>query len=349
MGKALITEQYLTNIGNAIRARNGSSIAYKVSDMAQAVANLPNQYSAGDEGKVVSSGALVGQSTRNVTENGTYDTTLNNEVVVSVSGGGGNVPVIPQNDWDAMTTSQKQAQGLVIIQTATTGYERGMYVNGADYVESLLPYSDASHIICEASLDNFDSTQLSWGRGTNPITLSANVDVYAQDSNAVYIPTAADGTLAYVDLGDAGKAFTAYIVMKLINPSTYTRVLGAMASRGPSQGMLLYGATISVSSWANDTNTGVSSSADYFVGCIRFDPTAASKGYGKVNLTSGITKAPSTVGRYLTIGRTDIDPSTTNAEPANSLVKFLGVVSEAESDSVIAQNIASLMDTFGIS
>lgn len=95
MGKALITEQYLTNIGNAIRARNGSSIAYKVSDMAQAVANLPNQYSAGDEGKVVSSGALVGQSTRNVTENGSYDTTLNNEVVVSVSGGSTDI-----EDWD---------------------------------------------------------------------------------------------------------------------------------------------------------------------------------------------------------------------------------------------------------
>ena len=255
------------------------------------VVSVPNSYSSGDEGKVVNNGALVAQTSQNITQNGTYDTTLKNEIVVNVSGGGGgNIPIIDEAVWNAMTTAQKQAQGLVIIQTALTGFERGKYVNGADYVESLLPYSDASHIICEASLDNFDSTQLSWGRGTNPITLSANVDVYAQDSNAVYIPTAADGTLAYVDLGATGKAFTAYIVMKLINPSTYTRVLGAMASRNLAYGMILYGATVNVSSWGSDTSTGVSSSADYFVGCIRFDPTASSKGYGKVNATSGITK-----------------------------------------------------------
>ena len=50
---------------------------------------VPNSYSPSDEGKVVQSGALVSQSSQNITENGTYDTTLKNEVVVNVSGGGG--------------------------------------------------------------------------------------------------------------------------------------------------------------------------------------------------------------------------------------------------------------------
>lgn len=50
--------------------------------------NVPNSYEAGDEGKVVSNGALVAQGSQTITENGTYDTTLNNEVVVNVSGGG---------------------------------------------------------------------------------------------------------------------------------------------------------------------------------------------------------------------------------------------------------------------
>lgn len=49
--------------------------------------NVPNSYSASDEGKVVQSGALVSQSSATYTENGTYDTTTNNEVVVDVSGG----------------------------------------------------------------------------------------------------------------------------------------------------------------------------------------------------------------------------------------------------------------------
>lgn len=50
---------------------------------------VPNSYSAGDEGKVVSNGALVAQSSQNIDTNGTYDTTLKDEIVVNVSGGGG--------------------------------------------------------------------------------------------------------------------------------------------------------------------------------------------------------------------------------------------------------------------
>ena len=52
---------------------------------------VPNSYSASDEGKVVSSGALVSQTARasSITQNGTYDTTLNDSVTVSVAGGGG--------------------------------------------------------------------------------------------------------------------------------------------------------------------------------------------------------------------------------------------------------------------
>lgn len=50
--------------------------------------SVPNSYSASDEGKVVSNGALVAQTARasQITQNGTYDTTLNNEVTVNVSG-----------------------------------------------------------------------------------------------------------------------------------------------------------------------------------------------------------------------------------------------------------------------
>lgn len=51
------------------------------------VVNVPNSYGASDEGKVVDDGALVAQTSRTIDENGTYDTTLNNEVVVDVEGG----------------------------------------------------------------------------------------------------------------------------------------------------------------------------------------------------------------------------------------------------------------------
>lgn len=123
MGKVLVEESSLSGIGSAIRQKNGTNTTYKPSEMAAAIAaisgtatlgtksvvangsyaasgdnldgyssisvNVPNSYASGDEGKVVSSGALVAQTSLNVTTNGTYDTTTKNSVVVDVSGGGG--------------------------------------------------------------------------------------------------------------------------------------------------------------------------------------------------------------------------------------------------------------------
>ena len=53
--------------------------------------SVVNSYTAEDEGKVVSDGALVAQTAMpdEITENGTVDTTLYNSVTVNVSGGGG--------------------------------------------------------------------------------------------------------------------------------------------------------------------------------------------------------------------------------------------------------------------
>lgn len=48
------------------------------------VVDVPNSYGAGDEGKVVDNGALVSQTSASYTSNGTYDTTLVNEVEVDV-------------------------------------------------------------------------------------------------------------------------------------------------------------------------------------------------------------------------------------------------------------------------
>lgn len=56
---------------------------------AQITVNVPNSYAAADEGKVVSNGALVAQTSDSVTQNGTVDTTLINSLTVNVSGGGG--------------------------------------------------------------------------------------------------------------------------------------------------------------------------------------------------------------------------------------------------------------------
>lgn len=48
--------------------------------------NVPNSYAQSDEGKVVSNGTLVSQTSTTKIENGTYDTTLINSVTVNVAG-----------------------------------------------------------------------------------------------------------------------------------------------------------------------------------------------------------------------------------------------------------------------
>ena len=51
--------------------------------------DVANTYTQADEGKVVDSGALVAQTSKTITTNGTHVTTTNNQVIVNVPTGGG--------------------------------------------------------------------------------------------------------------------------------------------------------------------------------------------------------------------------------------------------------------------
>lgn len=81
-GATLITKNISAN--GTYNASSDSADGYS-----QVNVSVPNTYSAGDEGKVVSNGALVAQTSDTVTTNDTYDTTLINSLTVNVSGGGG--------------------------------------------------------------------------------------------------------------------------------------------------------------------------------------------------------------------------------------------------------------------
>lgn len=66
---------------------NGETNAPSGKAYNKVVAGVPNTYAAGDEGKVVSGGELVAQTSDTATQNGTVDTTLINSLTVAVASG----------------------------------------------------------------------------------------------------------------------------------------------------------------------------------------------------------------------------------------------------------------------
>ena len=91
----LITSNFLSNGGGPqINVQqldvsvNGTHTAPEGVAYSPVVVNVPNTYSASDEGKVVNNGALVSQTSFQISNNGTYDTTTKNNILVAVQDAG---------------------------------------------------------------------------------------------------------------------------------------------------------------------------------------------------------------------------------------------------------------------
>jgi len=97
-----------SDIQDALVAKGVTSAGkHGFNKFAEDIASITNQYASSDEGKVVSSGELVAQTSTTATTNGTIDTTTNNEVVV-------NVP----NSYTAQDEGKVVSNGALVAQTA---------------------------------------------------------------------------------------------------------------------------------------------------------------------------------------------------------------------------------------
>lgn len=102
MSRALITEDYLTDIADAIRAKNGSSDTYTPPQMAAAIAAIPT-------------GGSVTVEPLSVTANGTYIAPMGkaySPVTVNVSGGGGEPLPMVVTASSTFNQSPKQPSGI---------------------------------------------------------------------------------------------------------------------------------------------------------------------------------------------------------------------------------------------
>jgi hypothetical protein len=250
-----------------------------------------------------------------------------------------------------MTTAEKQSKGLVAIQDSVSGYNRGVLVNGADYVPAniYIPYSDETKVLCEAYADNFDATANSWGNGDAPVQYMDNTKKPTLDTteNAVFATAYTTGAVPYIPVSDSPQNFTVYAVLKAnLLPTTYARIFSTMAQRDTSKGIILYGNPIIVSHWGDSFNSGVSATNDYFV-CVFSNNSNTAKAYvyaGDSIFTN--TATVNAVGTNISVGRTDIDASDINAEPSDIYVKYLASVAETETDEVIEANMRSLYQSF---
>lgn len=120
--------------------------------------NVPNTYSAGDEGKVVSSGALVAQTSDTVTTNDTYDTTLINSLTVNVSGGGGN----PNENMD------KYLNGTLTSYKTDVSWVHGYSFRSATIQTLVLTNLDATSTQQMFSYSGFQTIDISGGLSNIP-------------------------------------------------------------------------------------------------------------------------------------------------------------------------------------
>ena len=284
---------------------------------------------------------------KTITANGTYNASADSAdgydpVIVNVPTG---VPKISRSDWNNLTTEEKQALGEIAIQDASTGFDRGILAYGADYtpIGQYIPNTPEANVICEAVAGDFISSKHEWGRGSTPIRFdyAPGYDSVQYDSteDALYCPVSSSSTIPYCDLGASGTPFTAYVVAKLVSPGQYSRAISCMNIRSAGNGIMLVGNPLTVSAWADDTGINVASNS-YFAGVIQYGGNGSAKGgaYG-ANLVS---KSPSTCGRFICLGRTDLNHDINNAEAVNMYVKYIAVTNSVDSESVINNNLTNL-------
>lgn len=135
---------------------NGTYTAPSGKAYSPVTVDVPNSYAAGDEGKVVSNGALVAQTAHaEVTQNGTIDTTLNNSVVVNVSGGDPNENA---NKLAAGTLEAWNAKGLTYLRRIN-----GIYgLKTAVFPDlSSIEYGTGNNLSMNSALEKVDCG-LSW-------------------------------------------------------------------------------------------------------------------------------------------------------------------------------------------
>lgn len=169
---------------------------------AKVTVNVPNTYSAADEGKVVSEGALISQVSTSVNSNNTYDTTYYNEVTV-------NVP----NTYTAQDEGKVVDNGTLVSQTSKTITQNDTYTTTTNNevivnVPNTYTVSDEGKVVSSGAL----IAQTSY---PSTVTVNDTYDTTNYNSITVDVPAPTNknnGGKTYGDssYGSEGNAFVVF-------------------------------------------------------------------------------------------------------------------------------------------
>lgn len=166
-----------TDIANAITTMGGTvTQGDGFEDFPTDIATITNQYTAQDEGKVVSNGALVAQTAypSTITSNGTYDTTNYNSITINVS---------------SIANS-----GVAYPPGSTTGFIIVSFIGRNVYVSTRLSDTSVNNTTATFSapfqLSNFISNDMTFTIGgyknSSATTYTMTVKLVPSDNQIVY-------------------------------------------------------------------------------------------------------------------------------------------------------------------
>jgi hypothetical protein len=123
-----------------------SAIEDNADGYSSVVVDVPNTYTSSDEGKVVSNGALVSQTSSSTTVNGVVDTTLINSLDVSVSTGMSNIEYNTDNDPVLTKTVNGTTTPVTTPDLTPTSGSKNLITSGAVH-ETIVDANTALELI----------------------------------------------------------------------------------------------------------------------------------------------------------------------------------------------------------
>ena len=162
-------------IASAITTRGGTVASGDgLEDFASDIAAIPNTYTTQDEGKVVSSGALVAQSSSSTSSNGTVDTTLINSLAISVPtySAADNGKVVQNGELVAQSTHKP-------ITANATGIDTTNYSSVDVAVQNSYEAGDEGKVVQNGELVSQTSTSA---------TTNGTIDTTTNNSVTVNVP-----------------------------------------------------------------------------------------------------------------------------------------------------------------